>query len=229
MSQKCQSYSHTVTRFDLELVRPELQRFSICQSQAHVTHLERIAGHESKRLWLILLVALLIGSVCLIPEMAAAERADKPLYAALIVAAAVMGVVIIVRLVWGVNLIGAMMRSSVLYPLIRWNVNRLVNRTLKRAPFSATYDFSDSSYSVRVPELGLERIIGANEVTVAYYAEPVFCLFKNNKQMWKAIIYATSNEHCEVVREFLRRNDIEVREPILDLLAEEPRATEQGK
>jgi hypothetical protein len=47
--------------------------------------------------------------------------------------------------------------------------------------------------------------------------------------MWKAIIYATSDEHYEVVREFLRRNDVAVHALRLDLLAKELPVADEGR
>jgi hypothetical protein len=197
---------------DLELARPALQRFSIRQSQAFVAHLERIGGHNNKRLWLTLLAITVLIDVASMAGLAFDRKGDKAFYVALVVASIILSAIIVFRVVSGVNAVGVAIHTLFLYPLLRWNVNRIVGRTLKNAPFTVTYHFAENSYSVHIPEARFKREIRGDEITVAYYSEPLYCLFKNNKQMWKAIIYATADEHRRIVGEFLRRNQIDLRD-----------------
>jgi hypothetical protein len=44
----------------------------------------------------------------------------------------------------------------------------------------------------------------------------MFCLFKKNKTYWKTVIYAPADEHRKVVKAFLKRNQVKVREPKFD-------------
>jgi hypothetical protein len=154
----------------------------------------------------------------LLAMKAAADGATE-LCVYLILLAAAFGCFFIARLVWGSDLVENMVRrgeeairGSLTNPQICRTVDRVIDRTVRHAPFTVHYQVGDDSYSANVPNIKFDRTIRAVKIKFAYEAESVFCLFKGVKPIWHAIIYVESDEHRKIVREFLQRNKIELQQ-----------------
>ena len=211
VSEAAETYSVTVCRDDLEAARPLLHRFCILQNQAFEVAFQRVIGANSRQ---NLLVAAFVGAIASgVLALAAALTAEILWCGIMIIVTVFFCGAFVAQLTVGMDRIKAAIRTRFTDPLIRSRVNRQIDRTVKHTPFSVVYRFSDTSYTASVLKLKFERTVRGDEITVAYYAESVFCLFKNNKTNWKAIIYAPADEDRNVVDAFLKRNRVSVREP----------------
>ena len=213
MTGEPQTYSITITSDRLEAIRHVLHRACICQNQAIEDSVKRrlgIALHPPKKLLLGLsLIGAAIGIILL-----ARTTADDVLARVFLGGMTIFfGVMFFGLLVLGLDGLKAAVRNRFTNPLIQKTVNRQVDQWIKLAPCAVAYCFFDTSYTASMPELEFERSVLGDEITIAYHAKSVFCLFqKQTSQQWKAVVHAPERDQRNVVEAFLRRNHIEMRE-----------------
>jgi hypothetical protein len=219
VSSQGPTYSYTVSRMELELARPLLQRICICRSQAFEDGIDVAFGLRRFRERFFLFAPPICVLLFSLLAMAAAVDGATELCVYMVLLAVAFGCFFIARLAWGSDLVENMVkrgekaiRGSITNPQIRRNVDRVIDRTVKHAPFTVHYHFGEDRYSANVPNLKLDRTIRASKIKFAYETESVYCLFKRVKPIWHAIIYVKTDEHRKIVREFLQRNNIELQQ-----------------
>lgn len=216
MPSQSPTYTVKITVETLEVMKEVLFRSCVCQNEAFDGTTKRLVGLGDGRSSHRLFVGMSIVGLLITLLLLATTRPDELVGRIFLGSLALFFGVCLVAQWWlgpdGIQTV----RRSMADPLIRWTVNREMDRAIKHAPYSVVYEFLDGRYLAHSPELKYERTIGGDDVALAYKSNAVYCLFRRpTSQGCKSIILAPEPAQRQLVENFLKHHAVELRD--LDL------------
>ena len=89
---------------------------------------------------------------------------------------------------------------------VSWTASRIMRQAASRAPYSISYELSDSLLSARVEKLGISRSLDLREVAVAIASPGFICVFRSpDKQTPERILYVPRPEEQMALEAALRK------------------------